>query len=136
MPLKDGKTCFKIKTHRSNFTESYRKKACGFETGSGKSEAKYVFKPKSRCLNLAKHAFQIKQTNLTSLMPSCYTLIELVFILYKLKYLRKYLWYQKYARSQLKYSRSQNLHGQKDTEQNVIHGIEIHGAESAHQYIK
>jgi len=30
-------------------------------------------------------------------------------------------------------SRSRNLHGQKDTETNIIHGIEIHGAESAHQ---
>ena len=30
-------------------------------------------------------------------------------------------------------SRSQKLHGQKNTETNKIHGIEIHGAESAHQ---
>ena len=29
-------------------------------------------------------------------------------------------------------SRSQKLHGQKNTETNKIHGIEIHGAESAH----
>ena len=29
-------------------------------------------------------------------------------------------------------SRRQNLHGHKDTERNKIHGIEIHGAESAH----
>ena len=30
-------------------------------------------------------------------------------------------------------SRSQKLHGQKNTETNKIHGIEIHGAESAHR---
>ena len=29
--------------------------------------------------------------------------------------------------------RRQNLHGHKDTERNKIHGIEIHGAESAHR---
>ncbi len=33
-----------------------------------------------------------------------------------------------------KFTRCQNLHGHKDTEQNVMHGIEIHGAESAHRY--
>ena len=31
--------------------------------------------------------------------------------------------------------RRQNLHGHKDTERNKIHGIEIHGAESAHRVI-
>ena len=30
--------------------------------------------------------------------------------------------------------RRQNLHGHKDTERNKIHGIEIHGAESAHHF--
>ncbi len=122
---------------KSKPTDQILQKVTGTRhVGYGKSEAKYVFKPKSRCLNLAKHAFQIKRTNLTSLMPSCHTLTELVFILYKFKYLRKYIFMvSKYARSQLKkYSRSQNLHGQKDTEPNVIHGIEIHGAESAHRW--
>ena len=32
-------------------------------------------------------------------------------------------------------TRRQNLHGHKDTERNKIHGIEIHGAESAHRML-